>query len=102
MCAIQRVNGERKYLTAFERGMVVGAILYQELQHCWVFHAQQFPVCIKNGPPPKGHPANLTQLWEALESTWASIPVECFLHLVESIPGQIEAVHRARWGATQH
>ncbi|XP_070304203.1 uncharacterized protein [Salvelinus sp. IW2-2015] len=36
------------------------------------------PVCIKNGPPSKGHPANLTQLWEALESTWASIPVESF------------------------
>uniref|UniRef100_A0A8L0DNZ2 Ig-like domain-containing protein n=1 Tax=Oncorhynchus mykiss TaxID=8022 RepID=A0A8L0DNZ2_ONCMY len=29
-------------------------------------------------PPPNGHPANLTKLWEALESTWASIPVECF------------------------
>uniref|UniRef100_A0A4W5PC85 Plexin-B1 n=1 Tax=Hucho hucho TaxID=62062 RepID=A0A4W5PC85_9TELE len=29
----------------------------------------------KNGPPPKGHPANLTQLWEALESKSASIPV---------------------------
>jgi hypothetical protein len=41
----------------------------QELQLFWVFHAQQFPVCIKNGPPPKGHPANLIQLWEALEST---------------------------------
>ena len=27
-----------------------------------VFHAQQFPVCIKNGPPPKGHPPNLTQM----------------------------------------
>ncbi|MGH0136489.1 UNVERIFIED_CONTAM: hypothetical protein FKN15_061132 [Acipenser sinensis] len=30
----------------------------QELQRCWVFHAQQFPVYIKDGPPPKGHPAN--------------------------------------------
>ena len=59
--------------------------LCQELQSCWGFHAQQFPVCIKNGPPPKGHPANLTQLWEALESTWASIPVERFQHLVESM-----------------
>ena len=39
---------------------------------------KQFAVCIKNGPPPKGHPANLTQLWEALKSTWASIPVERF------------------------
>jgi hypothetical protein len=60
--------------------------LYQEQQRCWVFHAQQFPVYIKNGPPSKGHPANLTQLWEALKSTWASIPVERFLHLVEFMP----------------
>uniref|UniRef100_A0A8C7IZ74 Tyrosine-protein kinase receptor n=1 Tax=Oncorhynchus kisutch TaxID=8019 RepID=A0A8C7IZ74_ONCKI len=30
-----------------------------------------FPVCIKNGPSPKRHPANLTQLWEALESICA-------------------------------
>ena len=37
---------------------------------------------IKNGPPPKGHPANWTQLWEILESTWTSIPTE---HLGESI-----------------
>ena len=67
--------------------MVVGARrtgLCEELQHRWVFYTQEFPVCIKNGPPPKGHPANLTQLWEALESTWASIPVELFRHLVDA------------------
>jgi hypothetical protein len=60
---------------AFELGIVVGARhtgLSQELQRCWVFHAQQCSVCIKNGPPPKGHPDNLTQLWEAIESKWAS------------------------------
>ena len=77
--------GKTKDLSAFERGMVVGARhtgLCQELQRCWVFQSQQFPLCIKNFPPPKGHPANLTQLWEALESTWASIPVDCFRHLV--------------------
>jgi hypothetical protein len=71
--------GKTQYLSAFEWGMVVGAErtgLCHELQRCWVFHTQQFPVCIKNGPPPKGHPANLLQLWDALESTWASIPVE--------------------------
>uniref|UniRef100_A0A4W5JJF7 non-specific protein-tyrosine kinase n=1 Tax=Hucho hucho TaxID=62062 RepID=A0A4W5JJF7_9TELE len=62
-----------------------GTPVCQELQRCWVFHTQQFPLCIKSGPPPKGHPANLTQLWEALESTWASIPVESFRHLVESM-----------------
>jgi hypothetical protein len=73
--------GKTKYQSAFEQGMVVGARrtgLCQELQRCWVFHTQQFPVSIKNGPLPKGHPVNLTQLWEALGSTWASIPVEQF------------------------
>ena len=93
--------GKTTYLSAFERGMVVGARhtrLFQELQSCCVFHAQQFPLCIKNGPPPKGHPANLTQLWEALESTWASIPVEHFRHLVEYIPQRIKAVLRGKGG----
>jgi hypothetical protein len=58
-----------KHLSAFEWGMVLGdrcTRLCQELQCSWVFHAQQFPMCIKNGSPPKGHPGNLTQLWEAL------------------------------------
>jgi hypothetical protein len=76
-----------KYLGAIELGMVVGARctdLCEELQRCRVFHAQQFPVCINNGPPPKGRQANLTQLWEALESTWASITVERFRDLVEN------------------
>jgi hypothetical protein len=57
--------------------------LSQVLQRCSVFHTQQFPVGFKNGPI--GHPANFTQLWEALESTWASVPVESFQHLVESM-----------------
>ena len=72
--------GKTKDLCAFERGMVVGAErtgLCHDLQRCCVFHTQQFRVCLKNGPPTNGDPANLTQLWEALESTWASIPVEC-------------------------
>jgi hypothetical protein len=69
--------------------MVVGARrtgLSQELQLRCIFHTQQFTGCIKDGPPPKGHPANLTQLWEALGSTWDSIPVERFQHFVESMP----------------
>ena len=71
MSAIQSVNGHDK--SAFEQGMGVGAMrtgLCQELQHCWV--VQQFPVCSMDGPPSKGHPANWTQLWEALESTRVS------------------------------
>jgi hypothetical protein len=87
MCAIQRVNGQDKKKCAFERGMVVDA------RHTDLY---------QNDPPPKGHPANLTQLWEALESTWASIPVERFLHLVESVPRRIEAVLRAKRSATQY
>ena len=57
--------GKTKYLSAFERGLVGGTRrtgLCKELQRCWVFHAQQFPVCVKNGPPPKGHPANLERI----------------------------------------
>ena len=50
-----------------------------------VFCAPLFPVCIK-GLSPKGHPDNLTQLWEALESTTDSIPVERYQHCVESMP----------------
>jgi hypothetical protein len=42
--------------------------------------------------------SQLTQLWEALESTWASIPVKCFRHLVQSMPRRIEAVLRAKAG----
>jgi hypothetical protein len=63
MCAIQRVNEQNKILNAFERSMVVGARrtgLYQELQRCWVFPCTTVYVFIKNSPPPKGHPANLT------------------------------------------
>ena len=74
----------------------------KELQRCWVFQTQQFPVCVKNGPPPKGYSANLTQLWEALESTWVSIPVERFRNLVESTPRRIEAVLREKGSATQY
>ncbi|XP_045543621.1 protein furry homolog-like isoform X18 [Salmo salar] len=51
-----------------------------------LFKAQQFPVCNNNGPP------------NALESTWASIPVERFRHLVESMPRRIEG----KWGASQY
>ena len=70
--------------------------LCQELQRIWVFHAEQFSVCIKNGPPPKGHPADVIQMWEALESIWASIPEECLRHIVESLPRQIQAVLRGK------
>ena len=59
-------------------------------------------LCIKNGPPPKVHPANLTYLWKALESTGASIPVERFRHLAESMPQQIKYALRAKGGATQY
>ena len=72
--------------------MVVGARctgLCQELQHCWVFHAEQFPVCIKNGPPLNGHPANCVKHWS--HHGPAS-------HLVESMPQRIEAVMRVKWG----
>ena len=60
--------------------------------HPFVFFAlNSFPVCIKNGPPPKGHPVNVTSCGKH-ESKWASIPVERFRHLVGSMPRQIQAI----------
>ena len=84
--------GKTKDLSVFERCMVIGA----RCTGLSVLRTATIPVCIKNGPLPKGHPANLTQLWEALESTWTSIPVEHFRPLVESMPRGIEAVLRAK------
>jgi hypothetical protein len=66
--------GKAKYRSAFEQGSVEGAKRTglsdsRTATLLGFFYAEQFPVCIENGPPPKGHPANLAQLWEALEST---------------------------------
>jgi hypothetical protein len=86
--------GKTNDLSDFERGIVVGARrtgLDQELQHCWVFHAQQSPVCVKIGPQAKGHPANLTQL-----GSIGVNPVERFQYLVESILRRVEGVLRAK------
>jgi hypothetical protein len=94
MCDIQRLNRQDKKCKCLwtEYGSSSsGTSLCQELQRCWVFQPQQFPVCIKNGPP---HPDNLTQLWVELKSTWASITVERFRHLVVSMPCRIETVLR--------
>jgi hypothetical protein len=93
--------GKAKYWSAIEQGSRCQAVWFVS-RTATVFHAQQFPVCINNGPPPKGHPANLTQLCEALESTWPSIPLERFRHLVESMPWRIVAVLRAKGGATRY
>ena len=65
--ALQRVSGHDKQ--------------FKKCNAAGFFRVQQFPVCIKKGPPPKGHPANLTQLWDALESTWATcLSILCRVH----------------------
>jgi hypothetical protein len=48
------------------------------------FSSSQTPECIENGPPPKGHLANLTELWEARPN--------------ESAAQRIDAVLRAKSG----
>ena len=55
-----------------ERGVAVGS-RRTGLCAAGFFQAQQFSVCIKNGPTPKGHPANLSQhgpasLWNAFNT----------------------------------
>jgi hypothetical protein len=92
--------GKTKDSSAFEQGMVVGASVSSTATLQGFFHTQQFPLCIKNGPPPKRHLANLTQLWEALESTWASIPVECLIPCRVHAP-MIWGCSEGKRGATQ-
>ena len=92
--------GKTKDLSVFEWSMVVGAMctsLCQELQRCWVFHTQQFPVCIKNGPPLKGHPANLTTVGSIGvnidQHPCGTLTTPCSVHVQ-----RIEAVVRAKGG----
>ena len=95
MCAIEGELARPKYLNVLEWGMVV-AVRHTGLSvncNSTGFFTLKFSR-IKNGPTPKGHPSSLRQLWEALESTWASFPVECFWHLVEFKPDK----SRLFWG----
>jgi hypothetical protein len=71
--------GKTQNVSAFEQDMVVGARrtgLCQELQCCWVSRVyQEWSTTQRTS----------SQL-DTLESTWASIPVGRFQHLVESMP----------------
>jgi hypothetical protein len=93
VCAIQRVNRQDKRFKCLWNGYVSGAPAWvcEALQHCLVFHVQQFTVYEEWSTTQRTHPSNLTELWVALESTWASIPVERFWHLVESMAQCFEA-----------
>nr|XP_046197854.1 uncharacterized protein KIAA0930-like [Oncorhynchus gorbuscha] len=62
--------------------MAVSRVPTGDTSPCGTEEDLDSPLHERNGPPPKGHPANLIQLWEALESTWTSFPVERFGHLV--------------------
>jgi hypothetical protein len=45
-------------------------------------------------------PTSLTALATALQGEWAAIPPEMFSHLVESLPGTVQAVIKAKNGPT--
>ncbi len=47
-------------------------------------------------------PTNLQQLRDAIMSIWTKISVECFQHLVESMPQWIKAVLKAKAGPTRY
>jgi hypothetical protein len=44
---------------------------------------------------------SLTALATDLQEEWAAIPLETFRHLVESLPGRVRAVIKAKGGATR-
>ena len=81
--------------SAFEQGMVVGARrtgLCQKLQRCWGFHSQQFPLCIKNGLPPKRTSSQLDNWgkhWSqhgpaSLRNAWHFVPCPDKLRLLRA------------------
>ncbi|XP_071197456.1 plastin-2-like isoform X2 [Salvelinus alpinus] len=56
---------------------------------------KKFPACIKNGPQPNGHLANLTKLWGNIGANMGQHPCGTLLEqLVESMPRHIESVLR--------
>ena len=76
MCVIQRVNGQDKIFKCLERDMV-SSVKHTGLSVSKIAMLQGFST--HNSFP-------CVQLLEALESTWASIPVEHFRQRVESMP----------------
>jgi hypothetical protein len=97
MCAIQRVNIFKCLSTGYGSRCHGRQFLLRTDTLLGFFYAQKFPVCIKTKD-------NLTQLWEALESTWASIPVKVlYTRYINSIctvflPYPVELEHPARQG----
>ena len=93
--------GKPKYLSAFERGMVVGArntglspsIIATLLWCSRSTVSRVYKECSTT--------QRTSSQLDVLESTRVSIPVECFRHLVESMPQRIEAVLMAKGEATQ-
>jgi hypothetical protein len=47
-------------------------------------------------------PTSLIALATTLQEEWAAIPPETFRHLVESLPGKVRAVIKAKGGPTQY
>ena len=85
MCEIRKLNGTRQKVSAYEQGMVVArrtGLSVSRTATLLCFSDSTVSCVSRMVHLPNGHPANLTQLQGALESTWASNPVEHFQHLV--------------------
>jgi hypothetical protein len=98
-CAIQRVNGQDKIFKCFWTwyGSRCQVHRFECVKNCnadGFFKLNSFPCVSRMVHHPKDIQKSW-ELWKALESIWASIPVAHFLHLVESMPWWIEAVLRA-------
>ena len=47
------------------------------------------------------HPRTTADLWAAVQTAWASIPVDLVQTLVDSLPRRVEAIRRAKGGWTK-
>jgi hypothetical protein len=101
VCAIQRVKGQdRNNVSAFVQGLVA-AVCVKNCNAAGFLTLNSFP-CVSRMVH---HPKDIQptwQVWEALESTWARIPVEPFRHFVESMPPTNWGCSEGKKGATQY
>ena len=65
------------------------------IEHLWAHLKQQLAKA-------KPAPTNIDELWGRVQGEWINIPKQTCINLIESMPGRIAAMLRAKGGYTKH
>ena len=65
------------------------------IEHLWAHLKQQLAKA-------KPAPTNIDELWERVQDEWMKIPKQTCINLIESMPGRISAMLRAKGGYTKY